>query len=577
MTQINLNTYISKLPSETKYTAFDGLQWEGKKIADIMLSVRHKIKMHTDNEIEDWFILDIIKDNYIVASEDIRLSDEDINKINWFDIYNGCKVSPDVPKANSYLISIVKHLLSDSSLETVEYQQIEKLGLNKIKIGSLENCYCYNTGEKLILHESIRDNDISERIKFRQSDWVLKEDTENYSEEEATEGIIKAISLNKRVGLPVLTFTIAGFLKSLYRECGIPPKFILYICGRKGRKKTPYISLMSPIFNKIDNYSKLILQFNSSSYSVDNLVNNYSDFIVVLDNVYLSEDNDINRRIKKTFEEAVQIIGDDINKSKAGKQYQPSSSIIATGENDGIGNPSTIGRYLTIPFGDILSTRKKEIILSECQNEPLLISTFYYYLLQYVIDNITEIKAGIHVLLQDFREISSSLQFINSKLRDMYLVLLTSYMIFLNYCEDKNFMSNKEVICLKENFSSQLLELLRNHSETIKEKETKETLATYDFVQLIKYWYINDMYDMAKDENDKQLENREALIYKDCLCLRTKPLIRKINKSFPDDKIRDKDFTAQLVAKGMLESDSDKNGKKIKGLRFMVIPLSKLK
>ena len=469
--------------------------------------------------------------------------------------------------------SIVKHLVGDSSLEIIEYQQIEKLGWNKIKISPFENYYCYYTGEKLILPKCLENSDISKRIKYAESDWILKEDTERYNEHDAITGLIKVISLNREVGLPVLAYTIAGLMKSLFRECGIPPKFILYVCGAKGRKKTPYMSLMTPIFSRNGDNSKLIVQLNSTTFTVDNLINDYSDFIVVLDNVYISEDKEIKKRIKKVFEEAVQSIGDDIGKGKAYKQYQPSSSIIATGENDGIGNPSTIARYLTIPFDDVLKDRDKEVILNRYQQEPLIISTFYYYLLQYIVDNTNKIVDSIRDLLYDFREISSSLD-IDSKLKDRYFILLIAFMIFLKYCEDKGFMEYEEIECLKKHFSDNLFQLLRNHSKTIKEKETNEIRPT-DFVQLIKHWYDNDMFDMAKDENDKKLGVREALIYKDCLCLRTEPLMRKINKSLYSVKIDD--IIVQLVAKGLLKSDSDKNTAKIKGLRFLVIPLSKLR
>ena len=84
---------------------------------------------------------------------------------------------------------------------------------------------------------------------------------------------------------------------------------------------------------------------------------------------------------------------------------------------------------------------------------------------------------------------------------------------------------------------------------------------------------------MADSEHDKNLGNKEALVYRDkCgdifLCLRTKPMMEKINKTFASAKLND--VIAQLVAKKVLKSDSDRNTAKIKGIRFLKIPLEKL-
>lgn len=562
---IDLSGYIDKLPSQSTY-AEGKLTWNDTPIANFMPYVRRKIQLHTDYGIEDFFTLEIIQGESIINSKDIKISG--INNVNWFEIDNHCIIYPDSPKAKVYLNSIIQHMLGNNDLEVIRYRQIEKVGWNRITISD-EDIYCYNTGDNLILPQ---DNDISERITLKKSDWILEKDTEKYSEKKATEIMTKAISLNKKAGLPIFSFTIAALLKSIFTECGISPKFMLYICGDKDLMKTAYVSMLSPIFHRNNNL-KLLIQFNSSTYAIDSLLNDYPDFVVIFDNVYISEHEEIHKQILKRFEEAVQIIGDNTGKSKSGRQYTPSSSIIATGEFDGIGNPSTISRYLTIPFGNDLQSTQKQILLHECQNESLAISTFYCYFLKWIVDNIEDIKTSIKDLLEDFRAVQNRLN-IGNKLKERYFILLTSYMLSLRYCSSKKFITNKQAIQLKNEFDHQLLRLCYRHNQTIIEKENKEATSTDDFLRLIKYWYRNNEFDMAKDANDKHLKSREALIYEKYLCLRTKSLVEKIKKSFPSIKV--KDVIAQLVAKKVLKSDSDKNTAKIKGLRFLKIPLDKL-
>jgi len=568
------STLKNNLPPEADYSASAGLTWNDQKIANFNVSVRNKIILKTDNRDEEFFQLDILNEkNSVITSANIKLSDTEINNINWFSLHNSCVLNPDCPKAKSYLAAIIKHQLNKTDLAPVYCQQINKVGWNKITITD-DVIYGYYTGEKIILPQNI-DADLTERIKLDKSEYVLKSDTNKYSEKAATAGIIKALSLNLRAGLVIFAFIIASLLKSIFRECGIPPKFVLYVCGPKDFLKTAYISALSPICDKYDYFSKLIIQFTSSSYSITNLTNDYPDFPVVLDNVYESEDPHIKKKITGIFENAVQIIGDDIDKNNARGSYKPASSIIVTGEFDGIGNPSTIARYLTNPVGDDLRNAEKQMVLHKFQiDEPLLIPTFYCYFLQWVVTNIEDIKSGIKDLLTDFREIGDSFN-ISPKLRERYLVLFISFMLFIKYCVSKKYLTNRETIQLKKDFSDQLLRICHNHNQTIQEKEeTKNKNACPDdFFRLIKYWHNNDEFDMAEDEEDENLEYREALIYDGHLCLRTKPLIAKINKSFPNIKL--KTVIAQLVAKKVLKSDSSRNTAKIKGLRFLKIPLDK--
>ena len=575
MTEIpndELHSHIKRLPEEADYTASDGLTWNDEKISDFIPIILYKIILLTNVGYEDWFLLGIIHDGILVALLPVKTAN--VEKMIWFDISPYCIISPDFPKAEKYLAHIIRYMLNNENLKTVQYQQIDTVGWHKIKIFDRDNIYgCYD-GEQLILPQAIEE-DMRERIRPKESDWVLKSDKERYTEQESVAGVIKVLSLNRSAGLPIFAFILAALLKSIFRECGIILKFVLYVCGLKDRLKTAYTSVLYPITRRIDGKSKPLIQFNSSTYSIDNLLNDYPDFPIILDNVYMSEDNDINRRIKKTFEEAAQSMGDDAGKSKAGKEYNPSASIIAIGENDGLGNPSTIARYFTIPFGDDLRNPDKQAILHKYQNDPLIISTFYSYFLQWVTNNIDDIKAGITSLLTDFREISNSVN-ISPKLRERYFILLTSYMLFLKYCKSKDFFTNVEIKQLKKSFSDLLIRLCNRHNETIIEKEASEkNNEDYgDFLRLIKYWYRNDEFDVADSEDDKDLKNKEALIYDGCLCLRTKPLMEKINKSFPKAKLNH--VIALLVTKKVLKSDSDRNTAKIKGIRFLKIPLDKL-
>ncbi|MCL2773938.1 MAG: hypothetical protein FWD71_11375 [Oscillospiraceae bacterium] len=568
---ISMEEYIDKLPPEAGYSIEDGLTWKETKIMDGLPYIENRIKLHTDAGDEDWVRLGVIHDESDITSRDVKISD--IEDIDWFDFDNRCRLNPDCAKGKVYLAHILKSMLSDEGLKTVHKYQVEKFGCNKIDLSDDRDLYCYNTGSTLILPQK---KDIAKLITMKESDceWVLKEDTESYTEEEAATGITDVIALYRNVGLPVFAFIIAALLKSLFRECGIPPKFILYVCGKKDRKKTAYITLLSPMFNVDDDTTKLVVQFNTSNYNIDKLMNDCGDAPIILDNVYISEDSDINKRIKKRFEEDVQCIGDDIGKLKADKRYKPLASIIATGEYDGICNPSTITRYLTVPFGDDLKDSEAESLLHEYQSEPLRISTFYYYFLQWAINHVRKIKASIKDLLRDFREDSGDLD-MSSKLKERYFVLLTSYMLFLEYCVAKGFMKEDETDELQAEFSDQLLLLCRRHNRTITEKENQEGAQTDDFFRLIKYWYRNGEFDMAKDgDGKKDLKYREALVHDKYLCLRTKPLMKKINKSYPLVKLNA--VISQLVAKKILKSDSDKNTTKIRGLRFLKIPLDKL-
>jgi hypothetical protein len=577
MRKINISDYINNLPSEAKYTVKSGLKWKEKYIGNIMLSVHTLLKYITNNgTIEDWLTVEAILGDDIIDT--LTVKESDINDIDWGSTIRGFIPSPDCPKANSYYITVVKYQATKCT-NVIHCFQVEQTGFVKITLPEIEaeeEVYCYNTGAGLILPENSRIDDIVDRIKIKnpESEWRLNADTKRYSEDEALAGMVKAISLYPNVGRSVVAFIIAALLKSVLRECGISPKFILYICGLRGRKKTAYISLLTPFFSKYGDVSKLILQFNSTDCPVDELLSKLADFVIVLDNVYASENSDINGRIKKKFEEVAQVVGDDVVKRKAHKQYAPLASIIATGEYNGIGNASTIARYLSIPFGDDLKTSNNEILLHECQSEAMVISTFYWYFLQWVVNNVKVIKSSIKDLLTDFRASSDKLN-IDSKLKERYFVLRISYMLFLKYCGEKGILTKDKMGRLDKEFSELLMWLCKRHNKTVTEKDRETERGTDDFLPLINYLYTKNKFDLTKSDDPKKIKQHDGFVHDDCLCLLSEKLTKKINVRYPHVQV--KEITEQLAQNGITIHDKDKNTGERRGLRVVIIPLAKLR
>ena len=235
----DMGKYTKVLPSGVSYTPEAGLTWKEKYVGNCLLYVRNRLKYITDDGIitEDWLDVEVIarqgQEDKMYIVDTFPIKESEIYETDFGASVSKLILSPDCSKANLYYATIIKYQ-ADACQSVIHCFQIRQTGLVKIKLPELtddDEVYCYNTGDGLILPENSNISDIENKVKLKRSasEWVIKADKIRYSERDAAAGMVNAITLYKEVGLPVFAFTTAGLLKSLLRECGIPPKFHAFV------------------------------------------------------------------------------------------------------------------------------------------------------------------------------------------------------------------------------------------------------------------------------------------------------------------------------------------------------------
>ena len=226
-----------------------------------------------------------------------------------------------------------------------------------------------------------------------------------------------------------------------------------------------------------------------------------------------------------------------------------------------------------------LTIRPDGTILDKYQrHKPLLVSTFYYYYIQWYVDNYKEIYNEIDKRITEFRETNTE-SHIYGRLLDAQLYLQTSYMIFLEFCRDSGFITQEDALDEFSYFRDQLISLILAQQTRSEQDESKPQEINY--LKLIRKLYKKGKFRLADSAETFCKDKHDGLIYYECLCVRRESLEKKLHKILPDVKIDE--VTKSLEAQNALKV-VDKRTVKISTLnkeagaiRFCAIWLSKLK
>lgn len=278
-----------------------------------------------------------------------------------------------------------------------------------------------------------------------------------------------------------------------------------------------------------------------------------------------------------TAEEIIRRVADDTGRGRkdghAQIQRKFGGNVVFIGEYMA-GTGSTLPRALVLNITD----RPDGAILDKFQRErKLLPSTFYWYFIQWYVDNYDEVGDYIARWLTEHRTSQQASQAKNMHLRfsDTEFYLGSSYLIFLDFCNEVGICTEAEAEDEYQDFNKSLQEQINLQQAGY----TKAGLAEeIDYVRLIREYYDENKQRIAPDLENYQRGGYDGLIHNKCLCMPKSVLegILEI-KGFPYNR---KDCIEQLRATGVLKPGSEKNTVQISALhgkRFYAIYLSKLR
>lgn len=486
-----------------------------------------------------------------------------LNYVDWFELDHRCLINSEYRRSRGCIADAIRAGISTAPVE--QRYSLDRMGIHHIK-----DAIVFAAGDRVITRSSATGTDPA--FELGQLPFRLDID-KNIDRSTAINGMVRLISLNPEIGPVLVAHVISGIIRAAFKEAGMIPCAVLVIVGESGMLKSHYVPHLAQLYNRADGIGP-VTRFNSTTRFIEDALYEYCECTAVIDDLHTAESRGIKRRNEEAFEEIIRRIADDTGRGRMEGKTQVQRPF--RGNAVFIGEYS-IGKASTIPRALIAKITKPPngAILDEYQrNQPLLVSTFYYYFIQWYVDHFDEIRDTINAELTKLRKATAS-SATHGRLRDTQFYLQISFMAFLEFCKDSGAFSEEDARDTYCSFSTQLHELVQ--AQEARFRESVEVKAI-DYLALIRDLYRGDYFRLAKGVEDFKSEKHDGLIYYDCLCLRGKRLERRIRDVEPSSRLED--CVSALLSKDALKLVESKNTVQINrtgGKRFYAIKLSKLR
>lgn len=495
------------------------------------------------------------------VKREVTVDLSNLEQTDWTKIDNRCILSTRYRNARGYIANVIRAGLHDVPEETV--YQLDRLGIHRIG-----NKIVFAAGDRVTGSSATKMD-----LKFELGQLPFRLDIDsNLTPQEAFEGMKELINLSPEIGRVLVAHVFSGIMRRAFVEAGLTPCAVLFIVGGTGLLKSHYIPQLVQIYNRADGIGA-VTRFNSTKRYIEDVLYEYSECTAVIDDLHTAESTGIKRRNEDTAEEIIRRIGDDIGRGRVEGhrqvQKQFTGNVVFIGEYT-IGKASTIPRELVV---NITRRPNGEILDKYQRYQPLLVSTFYFFFVQWYVDHFDEIRNEIDKRVTELRRAGVNSN-VHGRLYDTKFYLLTAYMFFLEFCKESGFITEEDEGDEYRDFSSQLDNLI---SEQQARFRSNSEVEKPNYLDIIKNLYRKGKFCVAKGKKNFDQDKHEGMIHYDCLCLRGKYLERKLKNIHSSLQLDD--CIEELLAKNVLKLLENKNTVQINGTggkRFYAIKLDKL-
>lgn len=517
-------------------------------VSNFFPQVLGEVSVHTSYGIETHVCLRLyFKDGN--PSETFMIPLTNIEKINWLSKDKRCLIHSPQRKSKEFIANLIV-----AGLAMVPNKE-EVYLLDRMGIHHINGTVIFVAGDRVIARSS--DKDLLPKVEIAPLGFKLDIDPK-LTPRETFEGMWELIRLSPEMGRPLIAHSISGIMRSAFIAAGAIPSSILEIIGDSGLFKTSYTPTITQLYNRAEEV-KVTARLNASDRFIEDILYNYCECTAVIDDRCTAESSKIKKKNDDTAEEIMRRVGDNVGRGRMdGKtmvQIKPRGNAVFTGEY-ATGVKSTVARGLMVTVTTPIDGRKLD---KYQRQQPLLVSTFYYFFIQWYVDNYDKICAELSKRLTKFRE---TVPEIHARLRQTQFCLQMAYMMFLQFCLDSSFITMEDASTGYNSFGSQLVDLVRAQNARINPEEQGSEKVNY--LKLIRKLYKANDFRLADSAERFNPDKHDGLIYYDCLCLRRESLDKRIRKIVRDANINQ--VVKELKAQGALKLVQDKNVVKINGL-----------
>ncbi len=363
---------------------------------------------------------------------------------------------------NSY--SYVKEYISHQAKGVPEEMKYDFIGWHYIS-----NRYIYLHGGGAIGGDNLQIT--GDKSKYLRTNLDL-------SPKDTYRHLLESLNIgNPEITLPIFAYNLLSLMTTMFKEAGKEPKFVLWLHGITGSRKTTLAKYFCNIFGSSS--ENIPATFKDTRSALDVKTFEFKDSTLIVDDYHPASDPTERAEMNLIAQHIIRLYGDRIGKNRMTrtmtkqKTYIPRGLCIVTGE-DSIQGHSTNSRIVPIEIqrDDVNLER-----LTYFQNNRVVYTTGLYYFIEYLARHYSEIRKfiGDNFDLERGKVLN---QYGHGRLAESFVFFQFGYKIFLEYGFHMGAISTDEFL-IRYNFA---LEIFRNG---IKKHESQMFMHNPDVMYLV--------------------------------------------------------------------------------------------
>ena len=316
---------------------------------------------------------------------------------------------------------------------------------------------------------------------------VLKGKLQHYSGErnydlfdlDAVKELFEKPPAPERVIHPLIAFTFLTPLNEFLRQAGCMPKFVLFLTGRTGTRKSTLAALFLSFFGQFTS-SDLPMSFRDTANSI--LLNSFTlkDVLTCIDDYYPADSVEA-KKLGATAQSVLRAYGDRSGRARLRadstlmESRPPQGNAIVTGEiSPNVGESGT-ARYFTLELKDNdvdlnMLTAYQEDASSGIFRDCMLAYTDW--LKRRFLKDDAHVDSFITLLKELFSEYRK--RFADTKitchgrLTETVALLMLGMNFFLLFLKENDIFQQEEMDSETDSFSDMLIDLMKAHAESVR-------------------------------------------------------------------------------------------------------------
>lgn len=488
-----------------------------------------------------------------------RIPVQDLSKFNWEDIDLRCqynsKYSPT--RIKRAIANKIRFAICNDHIRSITSVVFDKTGIYKI---ADKPVFC--VGKEVICSPLLDKSS----LEFN-TDKVLERmdiDT-NLNEKDSIEQMLALVGLCHEPGMVILSQVAVYLMRRIYADIGIKPCVCVFLYGETGKKKTTYSSFLTQIYNRASGIKNPV-RLNASIPAAVSLLAEARDCVTIFDDLFPADSKNIRNKQEETLGEIIRFIGDGTVPAKVRgknvKTFEPECGVLFTGEYI-VGTGSDAARIFPVEMQNVDGE-----LLSYFQENPLIVSTFYYYFMIWIIEKYDDITEFLKAKDDEYHKSNFEM---HGRLKRTLYFLDSSFACIMCFCTEKGYLSVEEAEEIQQSFQDIIIDIALKQQHMVDEKIPEATVSD-DYLSYIAKCYNDGTIFYANNYNEYTEGLHDGVIHNGCLCLRGEWL-SKVFPNIPLNKIADSLTVQRALVRGKQASKQISN---LKGKRFYFILLTAL-